>query len=210
MSYLVASNLLALILKPFIKPARIAISIRHSYIRREDYDWLTALLYAIENRIAGWSDLIIINSFIGAKLAKLRGIPARKIVIIPNGIDTEKYHPDTAARIKSRQIYCPEENNRLVGIIGRIDPVKDHKTFLKAASLVIQEYPNARFLIMGSGDKKTELNLSEQVQSLGLSGSVIWIPSQKDLLGVYNALDVCVSSSIGEGFSNVVAEAMAC
>jgi glycosyltransferase involved in cell wall biosynthesis len=210
MSYLVASNLMAVILKPFIKPSKIVISIRHSFIRKEDYDWLTNLLYSLENKIGGWSDLLVINSWIGAKLAVQRGLPSNKIVVIPNGIDTEKNHPDTAARIKSKQLFELREEEKVVGIIGRIDPVKDHLTFLKAARLVHQDSPDIRFLIVGSGERKLEEFLIERVEQLGLKGSVVCIPSQKDLLGVYNALDICVSSSIGEGFSNVIAEAMAC
>jgi glycosyltransferase involved in cell wall biosynthesis len=209
-TYLVAANILAILLKTFLLPARIVISIRYSYFRKEDYDSLTSLLYSIENRIAGWSDLIIINSFIGAELAKKRGIPAGKMVVIPNGIDVEKFHPDASTREKSKQIFGIPENGIVIGIIGRIDPIKGHKTLLMAAKIIDQIMPDTHYLIVGNGEIQLEKDLISFSESLGLKDKVYWIPTQKDLLAVYNALDICVSSSIGEGFSNVIAEAMAC
>jgi glycosyltransferase involved in cell wall biosynthesis len=209
-TYLVAANILTILLKPFLLPARIVISIRHSFVRNEDYDRLTTFLYSLENKIAGWSDLIIINSFIGAELAKKRGIPAGKMVVIPNGIDVEKFHPDTSTREKSKQKYGLPENGIVIGIIGRIDPIKGHKTFLKAAEIIDQIMPGTRYLIVGNGEIQLEKDLTSFSETLCLKDKVYWIPTQKDLLAVYNALDICVSSSIGEGFPNVIAEAMAC
>ncbi|HEX7556226.1 MAG TPA: glycosyltransferase, partial [Leptolinea sp.] len=209
-SYLVAANILAIFSKPLINSAKIVISIRYSYLRKADYDWLSSFLYFLEDKISFWSDLIIINSYTGAKMAAARGIPEKKMMVIPNGIDTEQFHPDTAARIESRQLFKIRPEDKVVGIIGRIDPTKDHATFLKAASIVIYQIPETYFLIVGSGEKQFELKQKALSESLGLSNNVIWISSQKDLLGVYNTLDVCVSSSLGEGFSNVISEAMAC
>ncbi len=75
---------------------------------------------------------------------------------------------------------------------------------------MVDQKPNTKFLIVGSGGKTFELQLKSFSRTLGMEESMIWIPSQKDLLGIYNCLDICVSASIGEGFSNVIAEAMAC
>jgi glycosyltransferase involved in cell wall biosynthesis len=210
LSYLVAANLLAVILKPLFRSARVIISIRHSFVRMEDYDRLNRILYSLESRLAGFSDRIIVNSFTGAKMAAQRGIPTDKMVVIPNGIDTDQFYPDKKSGRESRRQFGLSEKDRLVGIIGRLDPIKDHITLLEAASIVREQIPLFKLVIIGSGDGEYEQKLKTRVQLLGMEPNVIWIPSQNNLLGIYNMLDVCVSSSIGEGFSNVISEAMSC
>jgi glycosyltransferase involved in cell wall biosynthesis len=210
MTYLVAANLLGVLLKPFLQPIRVIISIRHSFVRREDYDWLSNILYSLENRLAGHADRIIVNSFTGAKMAAARGIPAEKMVVIPNGIDTDRFHSDFDSARETRKRYGLDANQAVVGIIGRLDPIKDHATLLKAFHQVLECMPKVRLVIVGSGEKLLEERLVSLTRSLGIEKNVLWIPSQNDLLGIYNMLDVCVSASIGEGFSNVISEAMAC
>lgn len=210
LSYLVAANLLAIFLRPFFRSARVIISIRHSFVRMEDYDWLNRILYSLENRLAGLSDRIIVNSFTGAKMAAQRGIPTEKMVVIPNGIDTVQFHPDPKSGRESRILFGLSEKDRVAGIIGRLDPIKDHTTLLEAGRIIRETVPSFKLVIIGSGDEGYAKRLKAHAQSLGMESNVIWIPSQNNLLGIYNMLDVCVSSSIGEGFSNVISEAMSC
>jgi len=91
------------------------------------------------------------------------------------------------------------------GLVGRLSPMKDHTTFLKAAALV----PNARFVIVGSGDETYAQQMRDLATSLGVHAT--WLPAQSDMPSVYATLDCLVNSSaFGEGFSNVIGEAMAC
>jgi glycosyltransferase involved in cell wall biosynthesis len=209
-SYLVAANLLGILLKLVYRPTKLAISIRHSFIRNEDYDVLNGILYFLQDKLAWISDRIIANSSTGARMAIARGMPKEKMVVIPNGIDTDHFYPDVTGRVKNRKDYRITDKAPVVGIIGRIDPTKDHANFIQAAVKVVSKIPGTKFLIVGSGEPSFESQLRSFSQSLGMEEKIIWIPSQKDLLGIYNCLDVCVSASVGEGFSNVIAEAMAC
>lgn len=209
-SYLVAANILAILLKPFFKPARIVISIRHSVLRKEDYDWLSSLLYSIENRIAGWSDLIVVNSFFGAIQAQERGIPEEKMVVIPNGIDTIKFHPDLDLRETQRRDLKIQEESILIGLVGRLDPAKNHIGFIEAASIIKYLAPQAKFMIIGDGPDDYRQNLIRKISENQLDEKVNLVPAQLDPVPIYNALDICISNSVGEGFSNVIAEAMAC
>jgi glycosyltransferase involved in cell wall biosynthesis len=210
MSYLVAANLLAILLKPVLQPSKIVISIRYSFIRDDDYDWLSKILYDLEKWIAGWSNLIIVNSSTGALLAQSRGINPEKMVVIPNGIDTQKFHPDSVMRNVQRKELGFTESYILIGIIGRLDPVKNHMGFLDAAAIVANEISEARFLVIGDGPEYYKNELLTKIKILGLTQKCSLLTTQLDPVPIYNALDICVSSSIGEGFSNVVAEAMSC
>ncbi|GAB4572801.1 MAG: glycosyltransferase [Anaerolineae bacterium] len=95
----------------------------------------------------------------------------------------------------------------LVGIVGRLVPIKNHGLFLEAAALVRQGLPNARFVIVGDGE--TREALQTQVAALGLGEAVIFTGWQRDLAPVYSDLDALVISSDNEGTPVAVIEALA-
>jgi glycosyltransferase involved in cell wall biosynthesis len=89
--------------------------------------------------------------------------------------------------------------------------MKDHATFLRACARVVAARPRTRFVCVGDGPTPFATELAALSGGLGLAGSVLWSPARPDVAAVYSALDVHVSASyFGEGFSNAVAEAMAC
>ena len=103
------------------------------------------------------------------------------------------------------------ECEKLIGQVGRLDPMKDHSTFLKAAALLAHERKDVRFVCVGEGPTGYRDELYSLAKTLGLASRLIWAGSRRDMPAVYNAFDVAVSSSRwGEGLPNVIAEAMAC
>jgi glycosyltransferase involved in cell wall biosynthesis len=88
--------------------------------------------------------------------------------------------------------------------------MKDHPRFLKAAGLLAKDRNDTRFVCVGDGPKEYQANLQALATSLGLGERVLWAGPREDMPAIYNALDIAVSSSYGEGLSNVIAEAMAC
>jgi glycosyltransferase involved in cell wall biosynthesis len=103
----------------------------------------------------------------------------------------------------------PDET--LVGIVARLDPMKDYPNFLGAAAKVARREHAVRFVSVGAGPEDCAAVLREQARWLGLDKRMIWAGPRGDLPAVYNALDLLVSSSaFGEGFSNVLGEAMSC
>jgi glycosyltransferase involved in cell wall biosynthesis len=98
---------------------------------------------------------------------------------------------------------------KLIGIVARLAVSKGHRIFLAAAALLGRERNDARFVIVGEGSDKRALELLSV--ELGIAENLIWAGARRDMPAVYNALDVLCSASIrGEGFSNVIGEAMAC
>jgi glycosyltransferase involved in cell wall biosynthesis len=94
--------------------------------------------------------------------------------------------------------------------VARLDPVKDHQGFLRAASFVHDRRPDVRFVCIGDGAVAYKAGLKRLSLELGIDDCVLWTGSNLRISAVMNALDVLCSSSIGEGFPNVVGEAMAC
>jgi glycosyltransferase involved in cell wall biosynthesis len=98
-----------------------------------------------------------------------------------------------------------------VGVVARLDPMKDHETFLRAAALVHAARPDVRFVCVGDGQPGYRRRLLECSRELGLESVVRWTGTDRRITAVMSAIDVlCSSSAFGEGFSNVVGEAMAC
>jgi glycosyltransferase involved in cell wall biosynthesis len=87
--------------------------------------------------------------------------------------------------------------------------MKGHAVFLQAAAQL--DSPRLRFAVVGDGLQEYRQQLADLGSSLGLANRLVWAASRQDVTQVYNALDICCSASLfGEGFSNVVGEAMAC
>jgi glycosyltransferase involved in cell wall biosynthesis len=209
-SYLPVPNMSAVILSLILWESRVVWGVRASNLYLEHYDWLTRLAYRLEIWLSRFTDLIIVNSQAGFNHALSNGFPEGRMVVIHNGIDTDSFQPDLDARARLRAEWGVIEQDRLIGIVARLDPMKDHKTFLHAAALVLKETTRVKFVCVGSGDDELRRELSEMANSLGLSERLVWSSARSDMSAVYNAMDMLVSSSCGEGFSNVIGEAMAC
>jgi len=160
--------------------------------------------------LSRFPDAIIANSQVGSDYYVLQGFPREKTLVIPNGVDTEKFRPEQEARGRLRSEWGVTERDHVVGIVGRLSPVKDHPNFLKSAALLVKEQNNIRFACVGDGPAEYRRTLQALAEELGLKESIIWNTARQDMTSVYNALDVLVSSSNSEGLSNVISEAMAC
>ena len=130
--------------------------------------------------------------------------------MVPNGIDTERFRPDAAARSNLRHELGFDQEHIAIGLIARLDPMKDHPTFLQAAAILAKRHPKVRFVCVGVGTDNYESELKRLAHTLGLADRLIWLGSRNDVAKLLNAFDiVTLSSAYGEGFPNVVGEAMA-
>jgi glycosyltransferase involved in cell wall biosynthesis len=182
-----------------------------SYVDFSRYDWTAALVYKTGAFLSHFSDKVISNSFAGQKYNVDHGYSAKKMIVIPNGNDTKTYHPDRSERKRMRSTWGIREDEKVVGIVGRIDPMKDHPTFLRAAALVASQIPNCRFVCIGRGPQPYRAEMMNLAVSLLDRSKVNWIDDceDKDMPAAFNALDLLVSSSYGEGLPVVLSEGMA-
>jgi sugar transferase (PEP-CTERM/EpsH1 system associated) len=128
-----------------------------------------------------------------------------KVVTITNGIDVERFSQHDADH-KRDEIGIPT-GHFVVGNVARLAAEKDHTTLLKAFSLVLKELPNTSLLIAGDGELRGELrSISEQ---LGISQSVSFLGLRKDVAELLHIFHLFALSSITEGTSLTILEAMA-
>jgi glycosyltransferase involved in cell wall biosynthesis len=207
--YLGTANLLSVLIKPWVPKLRIVWGVRASNVDFASYDWLAGLTFRVSCRLARFADLIICNSVSGRDFHAGKGYPATRMVVIPNGIDTARFKPDPLARGDVRREWGAANDQLLIGLIGRLDPMKDHPTFLRAAAR-FRDRHDVRFVCIGGGSESYSSMLRRMATELGLDSSLTWVGARTDMPRVYNALELALSSSSwGEGFPNVIAEAMA-
>ncbi len=209
-SYLGTENLFAASLRPFLPRMKVVWGLRSSGIDLNSYERATAVLGDLECAASRLAHLIISNSQASVDDHARLGFPRERMKVVPNGIDAARFTPDAEARQEVRQEWGVEDSTPLVGLVGRLDPKKDHPTFLRAAARVATERPDVRFVCVGPGPDGYRRELLALCTSIGLGERVIWAGPRLDMPRVYTAFDLLVSSSAwGEGFPNVVAEAMA-
>ena len=99
----------------------------------------------------------------------------------------------------------------VIGLVGRLDPMKGHDVFLEAAARLAIVRPDVKFVCVGDGPRALRTRLEVMTRKLGLTDRVSWLGGTKDVRSVYNGFDLMTSASLfGEGFPNVIGEAMAC
>ncbi len=140
------------------------------------------------------------------------GIPIKKSIVIPNGVDIEEFNPGISGDPVREEFGIPKDAP-LIGITSRIVPEKGHDTFLKATRIVSEEFPDVRFLVAGShlSAEYDEWNryIRRLSKELGLSERLIFTGFRKDLPQILSAMDVFVLASYAEPSGRTHLEAMA-
>lgn len=209
-SYFTAENLMAMLMKPALPSSRIVWGLRASKLSAGTQSRLDRWLVRLGAALSSFADLVIFNSYAGQVHAQSMGYRCKSELVIPNGIDREHFSPNEYTRDATRRRWGITKGSLLIGIVGRLDPMKDHPTFLKASAIFAKSHPEAMFAFVGDGPEQYARELEVLAADLGLSDRLIRTGILADMPAAYNALDICCSSSVSEGTPNCVAEAMAC
>ena len=212
-SFLPVPNLLAALFRAaFCGRAALVWGVRGTPLDMTRYDWLERASIRLERWASHLPDMVIANSRCGAAWARGPEFQAARVATIVNGIDTHWFRPPAAGeRAAARaDLGCPPAT-LVVAVVARLDPMKDHPTFLKALAIAAQTVPHIIGLIVGDGPPPVVARLRAKTAALGIADRVIWAAARRQVREVYHAADIlCLPSAFGEGFPNVVGEAMAC
>lgn len=137
------------------------------------------------------------------------GYEKSKLVVIQNGYDLTKFKPNAGLRATTRSQFGISNEDSLLGMVGRYDPLKDHENLLRSLSF-LKEKSHVKCLLVGKGLSQDNADLIKIITEYDLKNTVILAGQQTDIPAIMNALDIHVLSSSSEGFPNVLTEAMAC
>jgi glycosyltransferase involved in cell wall biosynthesis len=162
-----------------------------------------------------FTDGVLVNSqAMKEDVLQRERISPDKVHIIYNGVDIQKYrmrnrNVELSSRLaqKKYELGIPE-TSPVIGIIANLFAYKGHRDFIIAASKVHQHYPEARFLCIGE-DWGIQQHLEELRSQLGLQNHLIFTGSIPNVAEMLHVIDIQVSASYEEGFSNVILEGMA-
>ena len=153
---------------------------------------------AVSRDLAGW-------------LQQTVGVPSRKVTQIYNGVDSHKFHPRNGARMALGPPGFMGSDAIIIGSVGRLAPVKDFPTLIRAFHCLREQWPEQRhrlrLVIIGDGPARLECECL--IAALGL-GEKVWLAGDRsDIAELMRAMDLFVLPSRGEGISNTILEAMA-
>jgi glycosyltransferase involved in cell wall biosynthesis len=152
------------------------------------------------------ADRVITSGEAAARVVAGAGVPAERIVAIPPGIDTSRFHPGVAGDAVRRELGVGAAP--VVGLVANIRGSKGHNVFLEAARSVLAERPTTRFVIVGDGIGFDDVK--RRVEALGLASAVTMTGFRRDIPEVMASLDVLVLPSIrSEAASQVIPQALA-
>ena len=193
------------------KPEHLLWNVRSSEIDQPGIPRSTRYLARLLAKLSRRPDAIIVNSRNGQRYHDRIGYRPRQWINIPNGVDLERFRPRRNERDALRGRLGLAANAEVIGLVARYHPMKDVETFLRAASLRRPDRDDVRFLLCGDGLTQNNASLSELIRSLDLERHVVLLGPRPDIELIYPTLDVLTLCSIyGEGFPNVLCEAMAC
>lgn len=133
--------------------------------------------------------------------------PARKVVEIPQGLDLSGFLRCEEKRSAWRNRLHLSERDVVVGIVGRLYPIKGHELLIRSAALLTKRHRHLHFVIVGDGDERPRLEAL--VKSEGLESNIHFLGWQREMPAIYAAMDIIALTSLNEGSPFSLIEGMA-
>jgi len=208
-TWLYHSDLMGYLAGRIAGASKIAWNIRCSDMGPAYYRGLVGIIVRCNAYLSGQLDAIVINSRAGQIAHQARGYSSNRWHIIPNGFDLERFQPDTEASQRLKHELGLSVPSVVVGLVARLDPVKGHENFLRAAAILAEQYNDVHFALVGEGCSWGERSFEDLVPA-GIERRLHPLGRRDDVFDLTAGFDIAVCASDTEGFSNTVGEAMAC
>jgi len=208
-SWLYHADLISFIYGKFILKKKVIWNIRHSNLDKKYNKWSTNLIVKINAKLSRKIDFMTFNSnkaFDSHIKAKYH---IKDYSIIPNGFDLDEMYFNSFERVNVRNIYNVDEHTPFIISVGRWNIQKNYQGLLKSLSS-LKKLVDFKAALIGDGLESSNVELKRLIDYHSLSEQVYLLGPQKNIRSYMSAADIYVSASIGESFSNAIAEAMAC
>jgi len=189
-----------------IPPARLAGAAAVVASIRDTGEHQTPMQRRIEKLFCRMADCVVTNAEAVRKRLTNEGYDAEKIVVIHNGIELTRYAKKPAELGLHRELGVPS-GTPLVAVFARLNELKGIEYFLRAVAGLIDRFRNVRFLIVGDGASRPELEKFSE--HLGLNKHVVFLGFRLDVPTLLSEISVSVLPTLSEGLSNSLLEAMA-
>lgn len=209
-TWLYHADLLGLLTGKLARVPVVVWNLRCSNMDMRHYSMLSAFVVRVLAKLSPFPEAILVNSAVGRHFHENLGYCPRWWTIIPNGFDLVRFRPDPEARIRVRRELGLSHDDILIGLIARFDPMKDHANFLRAACLLLEDFAGVHFVLVGRGVDCNNSELTRAISASGHASSFHLLGERSDIPDIMAASDIATSSSYGEGFPNIIGEAMAC
>jgi glycosyltransferase involved in cell wall biosynthesis len=199
-SHMVHANLLARAVRPVVRMPPLVSTIHSIY----DGGWLRMTAYRLTNGLV--DRFTIISRLAAERYVGIGAVPARRLQIVPNAVDTERFRRLAQARTAVRkELGAGDEFLWLA--VGRFEEAKDYPTMIAAYARLAAARPGSRLLLVGKGSLREEVE--KAVQANGLEQRVRFLGVRRDVPELMSAADGYVLSSAWEGMPVVLLEAAA-
>ncbi len=150
--------------------------------------------------------VVAVSEDIRQRVIRERKLSPEKVMTIHYGVDLEKFAPEDQSLTKGN--IGVSDNQLVLGTVARFDYPKGHKYLIDAAPEIIQQFANVRFVLVGDGPLRQEIE--QQIEKLGLSDYFVLLGFRRDVKQLLGLFDLFILPSVSEGLPNAVLEAMAC
>jgi len=192
------------------EPPRVYWNVRQSLADLATEKPVTQLVIRAGARLARMTDGIVYNSRVSARQHEAIGYDASRTILIPNGVDTNRFRPDTERRLAFRRSLGVHDGHLLLGHVARYHPMKGHLNFISAVARVASRLPQIHLVLAGANVDSSNTELCRALDTAGLSRRTSVLGAVTAPEDLYPGLDaLCMPSLWGEACPNVVLEGMA-
>ncbi len=205
------ANLLLSLLRPFVsRRIPVAWNMRRGTENLDDLKFATRMVVHANRWLSSRPDRIIYCTPESRGQHEALGFNRERGIVIGNGFDLDQFAKSPTSRRSVRERFGVADTDILIGNIGRDDIAKGRTYLIDAFAAVLTWIPQARLMLVGRGMSDTNPELRRLLVSSSVASRVILVGEYSPSSELYPAMDILCSSSVAEGFPNVIAEAMCC